>query len=123
MIRVGSVQSGEGCRVVVRNSNDENADTMKMLADENVEPQHEAGGSYGDWFSCYAEKEGNEASEYVDDAHHPHPSSTSPSALSCDLFCSLPNRASSGSSIYDRILSIYDAYNELPVAEEEVGMF
>lgn len=123
MIRVGSVQSGEGRRVVVRNSNDENADTMKMLADENVEPRHEAGGSYGDWFSYYAEREGNEAPKYVDDAHEPHPSSSSPSALSCDLFCGLPNRASSGSSIYDRIMSIYDAYAELPVEEEEVGMF
>lgn len=133
-IRVGSVQSGEGRRVIhVRDSNAEDADTMKMLADENLEPcyvpaqgerRHEAGGGYGDWFSYYAHKKGNKASSsgYVDDASDPYSSSIG-SSLSCGLFCSLPNRDrdSSASSIYDRIQSIYDVYAELPGEHEEVG--
>lgn len=85
VVRVGNVLGGGARRVVVRDSNDEGADTMKMLADEEEQEEERrsgGGGGYGDWFSHYAEKEGREAQ----------------------------NRTSSGSSIYERIQSIYDAY-------------
>lgn len=139
VIRVGSVPSP---RVVVRNSDAENADTMKMLADEGLEEvnarrpgherRHEAGGSYGDWFSFYAAREGdNETSGYVDDNKpdpYASPSSDSlkrPSpvsiSLSRGLLRSLSRRESTGSSVYDRILSIYDTYAEMSADEDEKG--
>lgn len=169
VVRVGSVSSP---RVVVRNSDAENADTMKMLADESLvgeeedddefdalaspypsfpcrpgQPQewrHEAGGSYGDWFSYYAEREGarrdhanhanHETVTYppgrVDDGEafgHRRPSSVSPASpsLSYGLFCSLLNREreSSDPNSYDRVLSIYDTYaDDVSADEEEVDM-
>lgn len=84
VVRIGSVSGGEVRRVVVRDSNDEGADTMKMLANEEGEEEKRSGGGggYGDWFSYYAEKEERKAQ----------------------------NRMSAGSSIYERIQSIYDAY-------------
>lgn len=84
VVRVGSVLGGEVRRVVLRDSNDEGADTMKMLANEEGEEERRSGGGggYGDWFSYYAEKEEQEAQD----------------------------RTSGGSSIYERIQSIYDAY-------------
>lgn len=168
VVRVGSVSSP---RVVVRNSDAENADTMKMLADESLvgeeddddadefdalaspypsypcrpgrpqERRHEAGGSYGDWFSYYAEREGarrdRENHETVacppgllDNGEAPgrrRPSSVSPASpsLSYGLFCSLSNRQreSSDPNTYDRVLSIYDTYaDEVSADEEEVDM-
>lgn len=99
------VTSGAARRVVVRDSNDENADTMKMLVDQEVperERRHEGGGGgYGDFFSIYAEKEEMESGQEAD------------------------RRWSAGSSIYDRIQSIYDAYREegSELDETEAGMF
>lgn len=139
VIRVGNVPSP---RVVVRNSNAENADTMKMLANEGLEDvnasrprpgherRHEAGGSYGDWFSFYGEGEEDDETWYVDD-NTPSSScllSSSPvsTSLNRDLFRGFSNRESTGSSIYDRIQSIYDTYAELSEGEEdeeEVEMF
>lgn len=110
VVRVGSVLGGEVRRVVLRDSNDEGADTMKMLANEDGEEQEQeqetrriggGGGGYGDWFSYYAEKEEQEAQD----------------------------RTSAGSSIYERIQSIYDAYAGEEEEEddddegEEAGMF
>lgn len=99
VVRVGSVSGGEVRRMVVRDSNDEGADTMKMLANEEGEElgRSGGGGGYGDWFSYYAEEEEQEAL----------------------------NRTSAGSSIYDRIQSIYDAYaGEYDELEgEEMEMF
>lgn len=102
VVRVGSVLGGEVRRVVLRDSNDEGADTMKMLANEEGEEERRSGGGggYGDWFSYYAEKEEQEAQD----------------------------RTSAGSSIYERIQSIYDAYagEEEDVDDdegEEAGMF
>lgn len=94
VVRVGSVSGGEVKRVVVRDSNDEGADTMKMLAnEEDGEGWSGGGGGYGDWFTYYAEKEVREAQD----------------------------RMSAGSSIYDRIQSIYDVYaGEDDEDEEEV---
>lgn len=82
----------------MRDSNDEGADTMKMLANEEGQEERRSGGGggYGDWFSYYAEKEGREAQK----------------------------RTSSESSIYERIQSIYDAYAEDDEDEGgEIGMF
>lgn len=170
VVRVGSVSSP---RVVVRNSGAENADTMKMLANESLvgeeegdgddddefdalaspypsypcrpgqpqERRHEAGGSYGDWFSYYAEREGarrdHENHEIVacppglvEDGEVPNrrrPSSVSPAtpSLSYGLFCSLSSRQreSSDPNTYDRVLSIYDTYaDDVSADEEEVDM-
>ncbi|KAF3770888.1 hypothetical protein M406DRAFT_67250 [Cryphonectria parasitica EP155] len=106
VIRVGRVRSGEGQMVLCPNDDDdENGDTMKMLADEGEGSEkragwrkHEAGGSYGDWFSYYAEKEGKGVA-------------------------SLEQRTSMGSSVYDRIVSIYDLYAELSEEYDHVDMF
>lgn len=86
--------------MVLRDSNDEGADTMKMLANEDGEEEERrggGGGGYGDWFSYYAEKEEQEAQD----------------------------RTSGGSSIYERIQSIYDAYagEEGDDEGEEAGIF
>lgn len=94
------VTSGAARRVVMRDSNDENADTMKMLVDQEVPDEarrHEGGGGgYGDFFSYYAEKEERETEE-------------------------------ADSEIYDRIQSIYDDYGGEDDNEkdqtEEAGMF
>lgn len=100
VVRIGSVPGGGARRVVLRDSNDEGADTMKMLANEDGEEERrgEGGGGYGDWFSYYAEKEGRESQK----------------------------RSSAGSSIYERIQSIYDAYageDEDDDEGVEAGMF
>lgn len=119
----------DGGRRVETRYKTEDVDTMKMLAGEGGDARlrHEAGGSFGDWFSHYAENEGDEGTidrqgvTYTsgEDGENGGPK------LSCDLFCSLPHRSSSGSSDYDRIQSIYDAYVDLPGVDEEedYGMF
>lgn len=141
VVRVGSVSSP---RVVVRNSDAENADTMKMLADEALEEhealpsrpvqqerRHQAGGSYGDWFSLYAEREGNHeapAYDYACASGHgaltPGPASSSVQSpgdpfMDRGLHQRRSNRYSTASSIYDRIQSIYDAYADLSADEED----
>lgn len=105
------VTGGAARRVVVRDSNAEDADTMKMLVDEEEVPPPQGEGrrveggveGYGDWFSNYAE-EGTQATGEEE-------------------------RRTSVDSVYELFQSIYDAYGDVEwveeghEGEEDAGMF